>query len=70
MSARTDHLHGRMAEHLTNWQNAKKPKPTGKRVKYDWLAKRVVREERAGHRQCFGLAGDEARRNYDRIFNK
>ena len=66
--ARTEN---RIAEHLSNWESSRKPKPqSGNRQKYDWAKKRIVRQDMAGHRKCFGLSGDQARENYDRIFHR
>lgn len=66
--ARTEN---RIAEHLGNWESSRKPKPKGgNRVAYDWAKKRIVRQEKAGHQKCFGIAGDAARENYDRIFHR
>jgi hypothetical protein len=65
-----DALTDRMAEHLDNWQAQRKPKPSPKTVAYDWAKKRVVNAERATHRKCFGITGDAARDNFDRIFRR
>lgn len=61
---------GRMAEYLDNYQASKKPKRNPKLVPYDWAKGRVVRAERAAHKKCFGLTGDQARENFDRIFRR
>lgn len=64
-----DKLHGRMAEYLDNWQAQRKPKPSPKRVAYDFAKRRVVNAERAAHRPCM-VFGAQYRENYDSIFRK
>lgn len=69
-ASQRDALHGRMAEHLDNWQASKKTKTKKNLVSYDWAKRRVVNLERSTHKKCYGLAGDRARENYDHIFRR
>lgn len=65
-----DALTSRMAEHLDNYAAQRKPVRKKNTVAYDWAKKRVVNAERASHRKCFGITGDSARDNFDRIFRR
>lgn len=55
-----------MAEYLSNWERQRKPKPTGKKVAYDWAKRQVVGDKRTG---CM-VYGSKYRDNFDRIFRR
>jgi hypothetical protein len=58
-------LESRMAEGLDNWERQRKPKPTGKKVAYDWAKRKVVGDTK--HIRCM-VYGEKYRDNFDRIF--